>query len=125
MDWHVQGITDDGRYATVVFHIDIPNENNSTPISLRTAVAESIRPRNQDGTYGIFQSALVSIDALELTALQNGSKYEVVSTISFLADDTNLQKQNKIEAKFTALSTNVLNKLREKLKFWNKSGNAV
>ena len=110
-DYHVMNMRKDGRAARVIFHIPIPNENNAASVSLRTALSEYT-----DGTN--FVSKYPGIAGAELTAIQNGSLYEQVETVVFLAADSNGQKQTKIDEKFTLLSTSVLNKMREILKFW-------
>ncbi len=116
-NYHVRMIRDDGREASVIFHIPIPNENNSAPISLRTAVSQFIKPRNDDGTYGVFKSQIEALGAEE-TQLQNGELYEHVEVVKFLAADNNAQKQTKIDNRYTALTTGILNRIRANLKFW-------
>lgn len=120
-DYHVRAVSKNGRNATVIFHIPIPLENNAASISLPTALSEYIKPRNDDGTFGTFISNLQGIAAEELTTLQAGSLYEHIETVSFLAADTEGQKQTKIDNRFTALSINVLNNVRAILKFWGKA----
>lgn len=58
------------------------------------------------------------ISAGELTQLGTGELYEHSETVTFLAADTNGQKQAKIDARYTALSTSILEKARTILKFW-------
>ena len=110
-DYHVMGMRKDGRKAQVVFHIPIPNENNAASMSLQTALSEYI-----DGTN--FVSKYPGTLGAELIEIQNGSLYEQVEAISFLAADSNAQKQAKIDAKFTSLSVVVVTKIRNILKFW-------
>jgi hypothetical protein len=97
----------------VVFHIPIPVEDNSAGKPLRGAVSEST-----GGT-----SQVPWIDAGELAQLGNGELYEHSETVGFLAADSNVQKQAKIDARFTALSTSVLNRARATLKFWGLNRN--
>ena len=107
-NYHVKSITPNGRKASVVFHIPIPVENNGAGRALRDAVSEF-----KGGT-----SQVPWIDPAELTQLGNGELYEHSETVGFLAADSNAQKQAKIDARFTALSTSVLDKARATLKFW-------
>jgi len=44
--------------------------------------------------------------------------YETTATVNFTALDSDLQKQTKIDNKFTSLSSVVLLKLQAILKFW-------
>lgn len=117
-NYHVRSISENGRNANIIFHIPILAENNSVPISLRTALSEYIKSRNNDGTFSIFQSALQGVDAGELTQLQGGELFEHVETVHFLAADNNTQKQTKIDDRYTALTTIILNRIRAQLKFW-------
>lgn len=124
-NYHVRGISEDGRYATVIFHIPIPLENNAAGVSLRTALSEYIKPRNSDGTYGIYQSMMYGINPVELTQIQSGELYEHEERITFQAAATNLEKQTQVDNRFTDLSTIVVNRMRERLKFWGKNRNVV
>ena len=54
----------------------------------------------------------------ELAQIQSGELYEHAETVTFLAADSNAQKQAKIDAKYTALTTTILAKARATLKFW-------
>lgn len=120
-NYHVRNISVNGRNATVIFHIPILDENNSVPIPLRTALSEYIKPRNEDGTYGTFQSQLQSIAAGELTQLQSGELFEHSEAVKFLAADNDSQKQTKIDNRFTALEISVVSRVRTQLKFWGKN----
>ncbi len=122
-DYHVRQIREDGREANVVFHIPIPVENNGAGVPLRTALSEQIKPRLEDGTFGIFQSQLQGITAGELIQLQTGELSERAETVSFLAADTNAQKQAKIDDRYTKLTTSALNIIRTRLKFWGLDRN--
>lgn len=125
MHYHVKTQREDGRSADIVFHIPIPIEDNSAGVSLRTAVSEYVKPRNNDGSYGTFNSKIQGIDAGELTQLQNGELFEVSESVDFLAADTNGDKLAKIEARYTALTTGALTKTRSLLKFWGLEANVA
>lgn len=124
-DYHVRSISEDGRKASIIFHIPIPAENNAAGIPLRTALSEYIKPRNSDGTYGIYQSMMYGINPVELTQIQNGELYEHEERITFPAAAANLEKQTQIDNRFTDLSAVVVNRIRERLKFWGKNRNVV
>ena len=125
-NYHVTTTGKDERSANVIFHIPIPVGNNSaTPTkSWRDSVAEFIKIRNQDGTFATFASSLESIEAGELGQLQSGELFEHSDVVKFSAADNNAQKKTKIEAKFAEVSTEILNDLQEKLKFWGFAGDA-
>lgn len=111
MNYHVKTVSPDGRKASVVFHIPIPVEDNSAGKPLRDAVSEHI---------GMFTSQVPWLPANEVTELENGEVYEHAETVNFLAADGNAQKQAKIDARYTALTSSVLTRMREVLKFWGK-----
>lgn len=114
-NYHIKSVTPNGRTANVVFHIPIPVENNSAGVSLRTAISQYIGSS--------FVSAVPWIDSAEATQLTNGELYEHPEIVSFLAADTDGQKQTKIDDKYTVLSVNILDKIRTILKFWGKDRN--
>ena len=118
MNYHVKTVSEDGRNAIVVFHISIPIEQNSASIDLRTALSQSIDSSN-------FVSEVPWIAGAELTQIQNGELYEHVETVKFLAEDSDLQKQTKIDNRYTALITGAVAKARAVLKFWGKDRNIV
>ena len=117
-NYHVRNISANGRNASVIFHVPVPAENNSASVSLRTALSQHIKPRNADGTFGTFQSQMQGVLSAELTKLRAGQLFEHVETVKFLAADSDAQKQTKLDNRYTALATNVLNQVRAKLKFW-------
>lgn len=120
-NYHVMDISKGGRSANVVFHIPIPIENNSVPISLRTAVSQHIQHQADDGSWDVFNSVINGIVAGELTELRAGELYEISETVKFLAADSNEQKQTKLDNRYTALTTSALKDVRAILKFWGKS----
>lgn len=120
-NYHVLGVAENGRSANVIFHVPIPVENNSANISLRTALASYIKTRETDGTFSAFNSAFEAVSAGELTQLRAGELHEHRAIVKFLAADTDLQKQTKIDNKYTVLTTSVLAKIRAILKFYGKN----
>jgi hypothetical protein len=117
-NYHVRAQNETERSASIIFHIPIPTENNGAGVALRTALSEYIKPQQDDGSFGEFNSRLQGIDAGELTQLRNGELYEHYATMSFSEGDTNAQKKTKIEDRYAALTTGALNKIRKILKFW-------
>ena len=121
-NWHIleQDLTN--RKLNVVFHIPVPSENNgaSPPVNLRTALAESVKPRNEDGTFGSFQSTLTDIDPAELLQLQNGELLEVLFPISFLAGTGSFAKMNTISNRYDSMLVNKIAGLRSTLKLYGE-----
>ena len=119
-DYHVLGQNQKEHRADVVFHIPIADENNSVGVNLRTAVSQYVRPRLDDGSLGDFQSEVSWITAPESALLQSGDLFEHSEIFEYLQDETDLQKQTKIDARYTTLKTKVLDKIRKVLQFWGK-----
>jgi len=119
-NWHILEQNRASRKLNVVFHIPVPVENNDAnpAVSLRAALAESIKPRKDDGTYGVFQSVLTTISPSELVQLQNGELLEVVSTISYLAGQGNVAKRQKVSDRYDAMVINKIAGLRAKFKLY-------
>ncbi len=113
MNYHVKSISSDGRKANVVFHIPIPDEQNSASFSLRTAVSQY-----KGGT-----SQVPWITGAELTQLGTGELYEHFEMVVFEGGASNLEKQTTIDNRYTTLSTTVLDRIRTVLKFWGKDRN--
>ena len=114
-NFHILKTSDKADVATVVFHIPVPDESNSatpTPVNLRTALMEA-EPFTTSAKPGLAVS-----NPTENTDLQNGVLYEIVRSVEFDANATNLAKQTIIDNIFTALSTTVPNVIRARLKFW-------
>lgn len=110
-NYHVKNISDDGRKANVVFHIPILAENNGVGVALRTALSQSINSSN-------FVSQVPWIQGAELIQIQNGELYEHVEAVTFLAADTNTEKQTRINARYTVLTTFIVSKVQATLVFW-------
>lgn len=110
-DYHVLTQRKNARTVDVVFHIPIPDDINAADYSLRSAVSELI------GT-STFTSQVPWLTGQEVTDLQNGILFEQMETVKFLATDDDTQKQTKIENRFTVTSTNIVDKLKTILKFW-------
>ncbi len=119
-NYHIRGISKDGRNARVIFHIPIPAMDNSasTPVPYRIALSEYVKPRQEDGTFGDFASSLQGIAGAELTQLQAGELYEYLEIVKFLAEDTNPQKKTKIDDRYTALAISIVTRIQAELKFW-------
>jgi len=111
-DYHVLRVSEDGRKAQVAFHIPIPDATNSASYSYRSAVSEYV------GGAGFVSQVPWVLAVQEQSDLEAGLLYETTATVNFTALDSDLQKQTKIDNKFTSLSSVVLLKLQAILKFW-------
>ena len=119
MNYHVKEISPDGRRASVVFHIPVPTENNSSGVALRTALSQYIDSAN-------FASQVPwVVGQAEENLIKNGELYEHSETFGFLAADNNTQKQSKLDNRYTALSVSIITKIRAILKFWGMDKNVA
>ena len=107
-------VLDSSRRDTVriAFHIAIPDENNAAGINLQTAASQYLSE-----TITIIPW-LQSAFPTEYTQIQNGEIYEYVENIQYNANGTDIQKRNKIDARYTFMISIIQDRLREKLKFW-------
>ena len=116
-NYHVLNTHKKLKNANTIFHIQIPDENNSAnpAHNLRTCVHEY-----QGG--GTIESSVPNLDtefSSEYSDLQTGALYEWNETVIFSnANLTNSQKRDEIDARYTELSTTVVDYFRKILKYW-------
>lgn len=109
-DYHILDGTEEARTYRVVFHVSVPDENNSVSVNLRTALAADV---------GVVKTSKVpGLAAAEQTLLTNGELVEVVEAYTRLTGNTLAQDQAALDARFTTLTTKVANRLRDEYKFW-------
>ena len=95
----------------VVFHLPVPDEQNVIgTINVRAALAED--------TSVLKTSRLPWIIAGEQTSLTDGSLFEHVEIYSTHESHTQASDQATLDARFTALSTIVANRLRRRYAYW-------
>jgi len=99
-DYHILIQDSKLKTANCVFHIPIPEGNNSAGITWAEAII-----REQGGADEI-TSVLPDISAEELSALKAGTIYEQTPLVRFSSIYiTNTQRLNEIKATFTANTT--------------------
>lgn len=114
MDYHILDSSKKDHEVKVVFHIPVPDENNTAGISLQTALAQ----------YKPFtESAAPEISAIEQTQLENGALYEKTETVAYDGNMNNAQKQAIIDNRYTLLMSHIVKKIRTTLKYWGHSRN--
>ena len=120
-NYHILSQADDLKTLETVQHIAIASANNAAGVNYRTALVQYL---TQGGvTIG---SVVPGIEAAELTALQNGSLYEVQRTYRFSSLNlTNAQKATELDAYYTAQVTQIIGELQRMLQWWGYSRNVV
>ena len=116
-NYHIVAMAPKEHKVNVVFHIPIPNENNSANVNLRTALAQYISDA------GKTESAVPWDIGSEEAQILAGEIYEHRETVDVDAKLTVAQKRDLVDARYTALSTQVVNKVRSILKFWGMDRN--
>ena len=107
--------------ARVVYHIAIPNVNNSAGFSYRAAIVEYLDP---DGS-GIVSAVpnLATKDATEFAGLQDGSVFEETHIVEFDANLTDGQKASEIDIHYLTRESSTLSDIQNRLKYWGLDRN--
>lgn len=119
-NYHILTMAPKEHEADVVFHIAVPNENNSaipTNVNLQNCVSAYIA--NNDNVTAV--PWLEADNYTEYQQIINGEIYEKKDTIKFNANITLAQKRDIIDARYTVLSTNLPDQLRSVFKFWGSN----
>lgn len=111
-NYHITDLSPKEDKVKVIFHIPIPDENNSAGVNLRTALAQYI------SNAGITASAVPWDVSSEETQILNGMLYEHSETVYVDANLTLVQKRNIIDARYTVLTTQAVSKIQSILKYW-------
>lgn len=119
-NYHVLAVTPKLTKASVVFHIPIPDENNTVGVSLRLALYQ-------------YQGNATIVSAVpdhainfsgENANIQSGAIYEYSKVVVFTnANNTPAQKQGEMDSMYTSLAVSVLARIRKVLKYWGKFRN--
>jgi len=111
-DYHILRGSADGNSLTVVFHVPIPDQNNTAGINLRTALSElnggsveSVLPSNRLGTG-------------EQAALDAGALYEHVFEYHTRPGMDAAEKQAELDQRYSNLSTGIANQVANQLEYW-------
>jgi hypothetical protein len=98
--------------ARVIFHITVPNENNTASINLQTAMSE----------YRLNLGSVVpGLAQVEIDQINLGQIYEHDEWIAYNGHLSNAQKMNIVATRYTALETQIPNRIRRILKYWGYS----
>ena len=113
-NYHILESSNKQNKVDVIFHIAVPNENNSVSVNLQTAVKQ-----RQGLNETVSNVPWLQIEnPTEYTAIENGEIYEIRQAVEFNANLTIVQKRNKIDARYTTLANSVPNIIRNKFEFW-------
>lgn len=116
-NYHVLTGSGDGNSFTVVFHVAVPGVgNNRAGVQWRTALVNSKLGGTTvlvdgDGSGG-------TVSAAEKAQIQAGAVFEVVEQVATNPGETALQLRDKIDARFTALVTEIQATLQGRLTYF-------
>jgi hypothetical protein len=121
-NYHILDVTVQRNKARVAFHMSVPDETNSaspTPVNLRTALSEY----NELYEVGISQVPNhATAFILENASLISGEVIEVVETMEFDANASNVAKLGIVESRWTGLNAVIGDEIRQRFKFWGYHG---
>lgn len=113
-NYHVLESSNKQNYVKAIFHIAVPDEDNSAGVNLQTAIAQWKSEQVE-----VTDVPWLQVDfATEYTAIQNGEIYELSETVEFDANLSVVQKRGEIDDRYTALFTNVPDIIRNRFQFW-------
>lgn len=119
-NYHVLVVTEKLTKAQVVFHIPIPEENNTAGVSLRTALYQY---QGNDTIVSVIPDHATNFSG-ENADIQSGAIYEHSKVVVFTnANNTPAQKQGEMDNMYTSLAVSVLETIRKVLKYWGKYRN--
>jgi hypothetical protein len=102
--YHVLTGRPDGNAYSVVFHIPIPSVNNRVGVNYRTALVNS----GLGGTTSLVEgNAAGQITTAEKASIASGALYEYVEEFATNPGETAAQIQARIDARYTALVTQI------------------
>jgi len=115
-DYHVLTVSPDLKTVIVVFRIPVPDEQNQAGKSYRAALVEKLTYESPTGT---IESKSPFSTTEELTQVQNGEVFEVLTSVRFSSLSlTNAQRRDELDAKFNELKTRALTLLKRELEWW-------
>jgi len=108
-NYHILNGRPDGNQYRVVFHLPVPDTTNNVGVNYRTALTQWL---------GETTSQVPFIQSAEQVQLDNGELYEHSWDYDTHDGVSLSEKQAELDAKFTALSTVVVNQLQVRLGYW-------
>lgn len=111
-NYHILEVGLAGDQARVVFHIPVPNENNSAGMNLREALIQ----------FRSFSTKVPFINPNEENLIINGEIFELIESVTFDPELTNAQKNQIIKDRAIVLLQTFPDKIRSILEFWGFNG---
>ncbi len=117
--YHIRAQDKKGKTVDVVYHIPVPAAGtNQAGVSWRTAVVSEA-----GGSSAINSVIPVVVGTAEETSMKSGAIIEQVETVRFSSINlSNAQKQAEIEAKYTALSSELISEKQQTLAWMDFEG---
>ena len=114
-DYHILSCDKYGNTFNVVFHVPVPNSDNKVGTNYRTAIVEML------GGADNITSAAPFIQSAELTQLKTGELYEVTETFHSHPGQTTAQKRASLDARYSAVVSEITTDLGRQLSYWGYS----
>lgn len=103
-DYHILEQTKDRKYLSVVFHIPVPDTGtNKANTQWRDAIVQEA-----GGTDNIFSIIPSLSGGAEETLMKSGALVEVRESIRILSGWSDVEKRNKIESRYTTLTSSFI-----------------
>lgn len=120
-NWHARVGDVSGNAFQIIFHIPIPATNNRVGVPYRTALVGS----GLGGTTIMLEGvAAGQITTAEKASITSGAIYEYVETFYSNPGETSGALQTRIDARYTALVTELQNRLANQLTYWGHAHDA-
>jgi hypothetical protein len=116
-NWHARQGDEVGNQWEIIYHIPIPNVNNSagpTPVNFRTALVQA----GLNTTVMAEGTAKGQITTAEKNQIIAGAIYEYVERLDSDPNDTGVQLRAKADARYTALVSIIQARLGNMFKYW-------
>lgn len=114
-NYHILNGKSDGNQLRVVFHLSMPDTNNAVGVGYQAALLMHL---------GGVQDSVVPASLLganEQNDLTSGALYEHVWQFSTQPEMTLLEKQDIMDARYTAFASGVIAALQARLEFYGYS----
>lgn len=119
-NYHIRKTSDDLKTVSVVFHVPIPDANNTVGVNWRSALVLEL------GGADAISSVLTDISTEEESAMKAGSIYEVSRTVRFSSlNITNAERLAEVEAAYTTTASEMIAEKQVTLNFMGKDGDVV
>ena len=109
-DYHILAGRADGNYFTIVFHLPVPDTDNTVGFNHQDIVTAQLGAE--------WTSAVPHITIAEEDQIKAGELYELIWGYDTHPGIPLLDKRSELDAKFTAFSASVITQLENRFEFY-------